>query len=159
MNNYVGMFVKTYYCCMIPGCPKSYTSRYNLMRHVRNKHQKSKEITCPKCNRSFSSKQNLREHMNIHEGTKPFECKDCGMEFRQSSQLSIHKRAHKLDQIESDGFEAICLLKGPGSDTSSETFPQAIGDQYMEDSDETTDKYAWSPEKPLILPNLRKSKC
>ena len=52
---------------------------------------------CPYCHKNLSSRQNLKEHINIHTGKKPFECTEpgCGKRFRQGSLLSIHRRIHK----------------------------------------------------------------
>ena len=52
---------------------------------------------CSYCSKNLSSRQNLREHINIHTGKKPFQCKEpgCGKYFRQGSLLSIHRRIHK----------------------------------------------------------------
>ena len=52
---------------------------------------------CSYCSKNLSSRQNLREHLNIHTGKKPFQCTEpgCGKHFRQGSLLSIHRRIHK----------------------------------------------------------------
>ena len=57
---------------------------------------------CKYCFKNLSSRQNLREHMNIHTGLKPYVCKEqgCGLSFRQGSLLSTHKKSHKLPHIE-----------------------------------------------------------
>lgn len=52
---------------------------------------------CRFCNKTFSSKQTLREHLYIHSGEKPYKCNEpgCQESFRQGSLLSIHKRVHR----------------------------------------------------------------
>lgn len=51
---------------------------------------------CSYCGKNLSSRQNLKEHINIHTGIKPYGCNypGCGKSFRQGSLLSIHKRIH-----------------------------------------------------------------
>lgn len=95
-------FTRTLYCCMIPGCVKAYSTRFNLKRHVETIHQKKKKHQCSECLRWFASKQNLVEHIYTHTGDRPFECTICGQAFRQASQLSLHRRKHdfqKEDEI------------------------------------------------------------
>lgn len=156
--NYVGVFVKTYYCCMIPDCHKSYASKFNLRRHVRNKHQKIKIIRCHKCKRTFSSNQNLKEHMNIHLGIRPFECSVCGKEFRQSSQLSIHRRIHKVESLESQDFLATSLLS-EGTNTCTGTTCSLSTSSFSSSTHENSSfpvKHFLELDEPLTLPALRK---
>lgn len=82
------------YCCMAPDCEKTYTSKFNLKRHVEIAHYGIKRFECFVCHGLYSSMQNLKEHVNLHYGLKPFICVHCGEAFRQASQLSLHKRNH-----------------------------------------------------------------
>lgn len=82
------------YCCMFPGCGKTYNTKFNLKRHVDSKHLKLKTFRCDVCSHEFSSKQNLVEHRYLHTGSTPFTCTLCPLKFRQASQLSLHKRVH-----------------------------------------------------------------
>ena len=95
----------TLYCCMIPGCDKAYSTKFNLKRHVETIHLRKKRHQCTICYRWFASKQNLSEHTNLHTGAKPFSCSICGKLFRQVSQLSLHKRKHESDPIIPDTKE------------------------------------------------------
>jgi hypothetical protein len=56
-----------------------------------------KNFFCPVCSKGLSTKQNMREHMFIHEGTKPYTCQYSGCQeaFRQLSQLKLHHNMHK----------------------------------------------------------------
>ncbi|CAG9325234.1 unnamed protein product [Blepharisma stoltei] len=84
----------TLYCCMENDCGKSFITKFNLKRHVTSVHYKSKKFKCNYCFKSFSSKQNLDEHVFIHTGERPYICDMCLISFRQISQLSLHKRDH-----------------------------------------------------------------
>lgn len=92
----------TLYCCMIGNCTKSYTTKFNLKRHVDVFHLKQRKHYCQECERFFVSRQNLREHSFIHIGIKPYKCPNCEECFRQISQLAIHKRNHDLDFLPKD---------------------------------------------------------
>lgn len=79
---------------MFPDCEKSYTTKFNLKRHVNVVHLKKKKFYCEQCERFFASGQNLNEHMNIHSDSKPFACPECNKKFRQMSVLTVHRRNH-----------------------------------------------------------------
>ena len=91
-------FKSTLYCCMMNDCEKSYTTKFNLKRHVEIRHLKQKAHQCEFCSRKFVSPQNLKEHTFTHTGEKPYKCESCGEYFRQVSQLSLHKRNHEMGQ-------------------------------------------------------------
>lgn len=88
------------YCCMFPECTKSYTTKYNLRRHVECGHLKVRPFHCRRCEKRFSSRQNLREHLQTHGSNKPYVCRSCSSTFRTSSQLALHKRIHQ--RVQSD---------------------------------------------------------
>jgi uncharacterized Zn-finger protein len=51
---------------------------------------------CNICQKKLSSKQNLRQHLNIHSGDKPYCCTypGCDSSYKHASQLSSHKIIH-----------------------------------------------------------------
>ncbi|OMJ80633.1 hypothetical protein SteCoe_19064 [Stentor coeruleus] len=83
--------------CKYSSCDKSYSSKYNLRRHIESSHSKVKRFRCRICGKYLSSKQNLQEHLYTHTQVKPYVCQEphCGKTFRQSSQLSNHKKLHQ----------------------------------------------------------------
>ena len=63
----------------------------NLSRHVKNLHQKSENISCTECNKSFQ-KKNLTIHMKVlHSGEQTnYECKVCTFKTIHASSLQKH---------------------------------------------------------------------
>ena len=85
-----------FYCCMIEGCDRKYTTKFNLKKHIELHHLKQVKFACQDCGKTFVSKLNLQEHAYVHSGEMPYICDLCGEKFRQISRLSLHKRHHKL---------------------------------------------------------------
>ena len=82
------------YTCLFPNCNASYSTKYNLKRHIKVNHLGIKLFQCASCPKSFATKQNLTEHSYIHTGDKPFPCPYCNKCFRQASQVLVHKKKH-----------------------------------------------------------------
>lgn len=82
--------------CGIDSCDETFSSKYNLQRHINSLHLKLRRFECEMCSKRFTSKQTLNEHLYIHTGERPFACtaEGCCRKFRQASQLYIHKRKH-----------------------------------------------------------------
>ena len=85
------------FSCTFPKCLKTYGNKFNLHRHIEVNHGNSKRFRCRQCGKYLSSKQNLKEHKNIHSQRFPYKCKEplCGMTFSQTSQYSNHKKLHR----------------------------------------------------------------
>ena len=63
--------------------------------------QKRKKVTnclCEICNKSFSSKLTLENHMKIHNDERTYECDACDKKFVCDSHLRNHKKTHETDQ-------------------------------------------------------------
>jgi hypothetical protein len=99
-------FRLVFFCCMIEGCTRKYTTKFNLKKHVEFNHLKKIKFSCQDCRKTFVSKLNLKEHLYVHSGEMPYECDLCGEKFRQISRLSLHKRHHKMQ----GGSLGCCLL-------------------------------------------------
>jgi len=65
--------------CYHKGCPKRYSTKYNLVRHINSNHLQIKKHICPFCSKSFPCKQNLDIHQAVHkEVNKPSQTKRLG---------------------------------------------------------------------------------
>lgn len=57
-------------------------------------------FSCSVCDKSFSSKQCLKEHNFKHSNEKPYGCIICKKRFRHASQYTVHKQVHRdLDEF------------------------------------------------------------
>ncbi|KAF7269233.1 hypothetical protein GWI33_017690 [Rhynchophorus ferrugineus] len=70
-------------------------------------------VKCPKCDKSFSCKQNYEVHLKaIHNGEKPFKCELCDRTFAYAYSLKCHMVSHKnvidkIDQISCDKCDKV----------------------------------------------------
>ena len=98
------LYIERLFCCPIEDCTKNYKSKFTLKKHIEIWHLHRVSFQCRICNKGFVSKQNLREHIFIHQNIKPFRCSFCGKKFRQSSQLCLHKRSHKKNYSQTSEY-------------------------------------------------------
>ena len=64
-------------------CDKMYTSRYNIRMHM-NLHSGNNVHKCTYCGRHFAHKHVFESHVRTHTGERPFKCDECGACFAQS---------------------------------------------------------------------------
>ena len=77
------------YVCDI--CGKDYKSAGALRIHRRLRHTNTGTFKCSVCDKTFSSKSFLREHLSKHAGTKELSCPTCEKKFRYSNNLKEHQ--------------------------------------------------------------------
>ncbi|KAF2367385.1 Zinc finger C2H2-type [Trinorchestia longiramus] len=78
-------------------CQKSFSSRAYLNEHIRW-HSGEKPHVCDECGMAFAQKCNLKMHKRIHTGERPFMCGICGKTFSRSSHLKGHMLQHTGDK-------------------------------------------------------------
>ena len=62
------------YACYYTACGKAFSTKFNLRRHINVSHLDIRAYPCQVCFKNFASKQNLKEHFLIHTGEQPFTC-------------------------------------------------------------------------------------
>uniref|UniRef100_A0A182WF22 Uncharacterized protein n=1 Tax=Anopheles minimus TaxID=112268 RepID=A0A182WF22_9DIPT len=91
-------------------CPKKYSHKMYLKRHVLTVHLKKIVKTCEICNRGFSYLDSYSAHMRAkHNFGVPFECKVCNLKFRHRGGLRNHK--NRKHNIASNCECSICGMK------------------------------------------------
>ncbi len=72
-------------------CGKIYTSRYNIRMHL-NMHTGRNVHTCEHCGRFFAHKHVFESHVRTHTGERPFACTRCGKAFGDRSNCTAHQK-------------------------------------------------------------------
>lgn len=72
-------------------CNKKFTRKENLQEHL-NRHV-GITFQCAKCNEVFYSPQRHADHFRVHKGG--LKCEKCGKAFSTSSKLTMHKKFHE----------------------------------------------------------------
>lgn len=75
-------------------CQKEYTSRYNIRMHM-NMHSGKNVHTCDFCGRFFAHKHVFESHVRTHTGERPFSCNKCGRSFGDRSNRLSHQKKCK----------------------------------------------------------------
>ena len=82
------------YCCDI--CGKTLKTKWNVQFHKERVHgNKTKELPCNICGKSFAYEEYLKSHMKIaHTTEKCWACEQCGVTFNIKQSLSRHMQTH-----------------------------------------------------------------
>ncbi|KAM9326861.1 zinc finger and BTB domain-containing protein 41 [Gastrophryne carolinensis] len=97
-----------------PFCNKLHASRKTLVKHVKRFHAenaqeflaikrlKSDAWRCDICNKSFTRRPHLEEHMILHSQDKPFKCTYCDEKFKSRFKRLKHQEKYHLGPFPCD---------------------------------------------------------
>ena len=74
-------------------CDRSYSNKRSLNQHMKI-HDESKAFKCDICMKIFPSKSKLELHCRTHTGEKPFACRICDKKFAREDYLVKHQSTH-----------------------------------------------------------------
>ena len=84
-------------CCSFESCKKQFNSKDSLLKHVRSVHKSIKPFVCTECEKTFSQKSHLDDHLGKHF-KKRFLCGICNHLFSTRGSLKRHlKQFHNED--------------------------------------------------------------
>ncbi|XP_053378008.1 zinc finger protein 235-like [Mercenaria mercenaria] len=75
-------------------CNKSFTTKGNMRAHEMTTHSDSKPWKCEYCDKRFKEKKVMKIHERIHTGEKPYSCSICEKAFTQRSVMLEHMLTH-----------------------------------------------------------------
>jgi len=92
------------YLCSSEGCKKSFSQATNLMRHLRT-HMGIKRFECEICQRKFTSKENMKSHVRVHEAghkNEKIQCfiRNCNKGFLYDSTFKKHLKSIHASEYE-----------------------------------------------------------
>ena len=81
-------------------CPKTFSKKSNLTRHIQSVHLKNKNL-CDKCDKQFSTKTDLCRHVSSAHDGKTFACKFCDRTFNVLVNMKRHtKNVHNKESTQ-----------------------------------------------------------
>lgn len=81
-------------------CGKSYSTRGNLVAHIRIAHTEELPHRCHDCGGGFPSRSTRDIHSRLHSGARPFPCAFCPLSFRSKNSRDKHQETHAPPQHE-----------------------------------------------------------
>lgn len=101
--------VKRYSC---PYCDELFTTQGRCKRHVKFKHLNDNKIRmrkyeCNYCQRKYSNKTCLAEHINGHTGVFVYACRFCDKFFLYKKSLFRHLEKHKVPSLDASNLNKI----------------------------------------------------
>ncbi|KFB35033.1 AGAP002497-PA-like protein [Anopheles sinensis] len=85
-----------------PICNKTFSRKTSLLNHIRN-HSAEKKYVCEFCQKGFTQQANLRNHVRIHTNERPYVCVDCGKAFTQCPDKSFKQQSHLQQHMKIHG--------------------------------------------------------
>ncbi|XP_055711886.1 zinc finger protein ZFP2-like [Phlebotomus papatasi] len=95
-----------------PHCNQVYSTKQNLRRHIEDIHEKLRNHLCTICGKGFAQITTLKSHYNVHSKIK-FQCDVCGKRFKTEMYLKLHKLRHIPPEERTDKIKK--RLKSDGS--------------------------------------------
>ncbi len=124
-------------------CEKMYTSRYNIRMHM-NLHTGNNVHTCRYCGRKFAHKHVYESHLRTHTGERPFACEKCERKFGDRSNCASHMKRCGLHGGANSG----------SNNNNSDSSPVVKQEQEEEEEEKTVDESRMMPGSISIAPNV-----
>ena len=87
-------------------CNKCFSLKGNLLQHIRT-HTGERPFQCQQCNKRFSYKNTLVSHMKRHTGENPFQCQQCNKIFALKGNLVRHMKKHTGEKQQCEWFNVL----------------------------------------------------
>merc|ERR1719219_1710881 len=87
-------------------CNQTFRRMYNLKTHINRVHLKVKQFKCTRCDKSFATNSDLKQHLGTHGEGKMFKCEHCDRTFSNRDSIILHKKQHNQEKTH---FCSICL--------------------------------------------------